>query len=141
MKISLKFLMSIIKEPEAYIHRLTEIEERSYNELSWHRNCLEKVGEQPAIREDGTLYFETTRSAHLRHEIREVTEAKIKAEKLLLAYESLQPMTKQVINDLYINNKSWLCTQEDLGISRTTVSRHRQKAIKIFREIYNDLES
>lgn len=137
---TLKNIMRIIKDPDEYFDKLNKIEERSYNELSWHKSCLMKVGEEPAIREDGTSYFETSRSAHLRKELREVSEAKMKAEKLIIAYENLDQITRNVISELYIKDKSWVCAQEDLNISRTTVSRHRRKAIKCFREIYNDLE-
>ena len=56
------------------------------------------------------------------------------------AYTELNKRTRDILKELYLNMKTWECVQSELQISRTTVSRHRNKAIKEFKKVLPDIE-
>ncbi len=95
------------------------------------QNCSGKPVSLEALAETGVIFAD-------HHCVEETVNRRLLIEALCIAVESLEPIDRQVIELLFFRG----CTQrevaERLGLSQSSVNRHKKRALNTLRELLED---
>lgn len=95
------------------------------------QNCSGKPVSLEVLAEAGMVFAD-------HHSVEETVNRRLLIEALCVAVESLEPIDRKVIELLFF----WGCTQreaaERLGMSQSSVNRHKKRALNTLRELLAD---